>query len=342
MHPIFNQTIYNLSLSLYLLKKINKQFFITFYSSTCIKCYSESNIISQSSPWKVLFFGTDEFSVESLKTLHKKYKVKEIERLEVVTINNKKENAVTKYAKQNKIVVNKWPIEVNKSEFHIGIVISFGHLIPSKIINAFPLGMLNVHGSLLPRWRGASPIIYALINGDSQTGVTILKIKPKIFDVGEIILQKQVDIDEHETMPELYIKLAKLAASLLEKTFENLLESLKYARPQDETNATYAPKVSLKISLINWNEMSASNVYNLHRALLSLYPLSTSFQNVKIKLLDIQKIETNWIVRNFEGEKPGTAIYDKKYSALVIKCKEGFVSVKKIIVQGSQSAQCHE
>lgn len=66
-------------------------------------------------------------------------KAKELQRLEVVTINDKKENAVMKYAKQNKIVVNKWPIKVNKLEFHIGIVISFGHLIPSEIINAFPL-----------------------------------------------------------------------------------------------------------------------------------------------------------------------------------------------------------
>lgn len=64
---------------------------------------------------------------------------KELERLEIVTVNQKKENPVTKYAKENKIIVNKWPVEINKSEFHIGIVVSFGHLIPTKIINAFPL-----------------------------------------------------------------------------------------------------------------------------------------------------------------------------------------------------------
>lgn len=66
-------------------------------------------------------------------------KFKELQQLEIVTVNQKRDNPVTKYAKQNEIIVNKWPIEVNKSEFHIGVVVSFGHLIPSKIINAFPL-----------------------------------------------------------------------------------------------------------------------------------------------------------------------------------------------------------
>lgn len=238
--------------------------------------------------------------------------------------------------KKNKIIIHKWPVEINKSEFHIGIVVSFGHLIPSTIINAFPLGMLNVHGSLLPRWRGAAPIIHTLINGDLKTGVTIMKIMPKKFDIGEIVLQKQIDIDEHETMPKLYTKLAKLGGNLLKETFENLLELLQFAKPQDETNITYAPKITSKISLINWNKMSATNVYNLHRALLGLYDLTTSFQNVKIKLLDIQKIESKIIATKLKEENTGVAIYSKKNNALIIKCKENsFVSVKKITVQDS-------
>ncbi|XP_017790874.1 PREDICTED: methionyl-tRNA formyltransferase, mitochondrial, partial [Habropoda laboriosa] len=266
--------------------------------------YTEPHIISQNRPWKVLFFGTDEFAVESLKTLHKKYDSKVLQRLEVVTTDKKKETPVMKYAKQNKLIVHKWPIEINVSEFHIGILVSFGHLIPSKIINAFPLGILNVHGSLLPRWRGAAPIIHTLISGDSQTGITIMKIKPKKFDIGEIVLQKQIDIDEHETLPELHMKLAKLGANLLGETFENLLELLQSAKPQNETNVTYAPKVTSKSSLINWNEMSATIIYNLYRALLGLYPLTTTCQNAKIKLFDIQKFEPASIGTKFEGEIP--------------------------------------
>ncbi|XP_043590748.1 methionyl-tRNA formyltransferase, mitochondrial isoform X1 [Bombus pyrosoma] len=341
MYLIFNRAVYNIAPFLYSLKEVNKIFFLTFNSKIYNKhytCYSQSHEKQQSGAWKVLFFGTDEFAVESLKVLYNKYRSKELERLEIVTVNQKKENSVTKYAKENKIIVNKWPVEINKSEFHIGIVVSFGHLIPSKIINAFPLGMLNVHSSLLPRWRGAAPIIHALINGDSKTGVTIMKIMPKKFDIGEIILQKAIDIDEHETLPELYTKLAKLGANLLKETFENLFELLKSARPQDEENVTYAPKITSKISLVNWNKMSATNVYNLHRALVGLYPLTTSFQNAKIKLFDVHKIESESIVTELERAEPGTVIYSKNNNALIIKCKENtFVSAKQITIQGKRT-----
>ncbi|KAF3429378.1 hypothetical protein E2986_03187 [Frieseomelitta varia] len=337
MYLIFSYAVHNVTSILCSLKNVNKTFPLTFSPKIYNKHYNYFNqlrTISQNNAWKVLFFGTDEFAVESLKV----FKFKELQRLEIVTVNQKRDNPVTKYAKQNKIIVNKWPIEVNKSEFHIGVVVSFGHLIPSKIINAFPLGMINVHGSLLPRWRGAAPIIHTLINGDSQTGVTIMKIMPKKFDVGEIILQKQIDIDEHEIMPDLYAKLAKLGANLLEELFENLLELLQSARPQNEENITYAPKVTSNISLINWNEMSATNVYNLHRALFGLYALTTLYQNVKVKLFDIQKIKAESIATQLEGEKPGIVIYNKKNKVLIIKCKENtFVSAKKITIQGKRT-----
>ncbi|KAG6801460.1 methionyl-tRNA formyltransferase, mitochondrial [Apis mellifera caucasica] len=336
MYIILSRTVYNTTQFLCSFKGINKIFLVTFNLKVYNKYYTFYNKshILQNNSWKVLFFGTDEFAVESLKILYDKYESKELERLEIVTNYKIKENPVVKYAKKNKIIIHKWPVEINKSEFHIGIVVSFGHLIPSTIINAFPLGMLNVHGSLLPRWRGAAPIIHTLINGDLKTGVTIMKIMPKKFDIGEIVLQKQIDIDEHETMPKLYTKLAKLGGNLLKETFENLLELLQFAKPQDETNITYAPKITSKISLINWNKMSATNVYNLHRALLGLYDLTTSFQNVKIKLLDIQKIESKIIATKLKEENTGVAIYSKKNNALIIKCKENsFVSVKKITVQ---------
>ncbi|CAL7940104.1 unnamed protein product [Xylocopa violacea] len=335
---IFNYT--DITKFLCILKKLNKRFLETFNPKIYHK---NSYTVLQNKQWKVLFFGTDEFSVESLKILCNKYESKVLQRLEVVTTQQVQKNAVTKYAEENKIIINKWPIEVNKCEFDIGIVVSFGHLIPHKIIEAFPLGMINVHGSLLPRWRGAAPIIYTLMNGDSQAGVTLMKIKPKKFDIGEIILQKQINIDENETLPELTTKLAKLGANLLEKIFENLPSFLQSAKPQDDTNATYAPKVTPQISLIKWNEMCAKNVHDLHRALLGLLPLTSSYENKKIKLRDVKKIESGSIPKMFEGELPGTAIYHKKSKTLIIKCKdESFVSVKKITVQGSQSAQCQE
>ncbi|XP_076287627.1 methionyl-tRNA formyltransferase, mitochondrial-like [Lasioglossum baleicum] len=290
--------------------------------------------LSQSGPWNVLFFGTNGFAVESLKALYKKYDSKIVQRLEVVTLNTVKENAVIKFAQEKELAINYWPLENAIHHFHIGIVVSFGHLIPSKIIKSFPLGMLNVHGSLLPRWRGAAPIIYSLMNDDDQTGVTIMRIKPKKFDIGEIIVQKEVNIGEHETLPELHDKLAKLGANLLEKTFEDLPGALRSAKPQNEANATYAPKITSKIATVKWDEMFATNIYNLHRALVGLYPLSTRLGNKTVKLYDIMITDKSTAERLIE-QPPGMVTYDKVSNKLIVKCKgAGCISVKSIGVQG--------
>ncbi|XP_017885771.1 methionyl-tRNA formyltransferase, mitochondrial [Ceratina calcarata] len=340
---IFKQ--HNIAQFLPTLKELNETFRPTFHLRIRNKRYiicRKSHTTSQNS-WKVLFFGSDEFAVESLKALHKKYKSKVLQRLEVVTAEQNRDNPVMKYAKQNKIVVNNWPVNVNKLEFHIGVVVSFGHLISSEIINAFPMGMINVHGSLLPRWRGAAPIIHSIMNGDSKTGITIMKIKPKKFDIGEIVLQKEIDIGQNETQPELSKKLAELGASTLEEMFQDLPLSLQSAKPQDPTKVTYAPKITSKTSVVDWNEMSATRVYNLQRALFGLHPIRTSFNDLKIKLFNMQTVESELVAKQFEGDAPGTVMYNKTIDALIVKCKEeSFVSVKKITVVGKRTMSARD
>ncbi|XP_053997292.1 methionyl-tRNA formyltransferase, mitochondrial isoform X4 [Hylaeus anthracinus] len=302
----FNFTAFRRTRLAFKFKKSNKILLSIVKSKTQhYVCNRESHTTPQSGLLDVLFFGTDEFSVESLKVLYNKYESKVLRRLEVVTVNKGKENVVMSYAKKNKIIVNNWPPKLNASEFHIGIVVSFGHMIPSSIINSFPLGMLNVHASLLPRWRGAAPIVYSIMNGEVQTGITIMKIMPKKFDVGEIVLQEKINIGEHETLPELYARLAKLGATLLVNVLENLPQILQSARPQDEENVTYG-----------------------------VYPITATFQNAKIKLHDVKEIKES-IPSTLEGEMPGVVIYDKKSDALIIKCKGGnCISVKKVVMKG--------
>ncbi|XP_035734439.1 methionyl-tRNA formyltransferase, mitochondrial-like [Vespa mandarinia] len=291
--------------------------------------------IPKEGPWSVLFFGVDDFSLESLKGLHEEYKLKKLCRLEVVTTKQNKKHEVRDYAMQNGIVMRTWPLTIDIEDFHIGIVVSFGHLIPKNIINSFPLGMLNVHGSLLPKWRGASPITYSLKNGDTHTGVTIMNILPKKFDIGEIIAQEQISINPDETLPELRAKLAKIGANLLVKTIEQLPLILSNGRPQNELEATYAPKFTSKISLIKWDEMSAIDIYNLQRALIGLYPLTTKFRNTIIKLLDIQKIEKPNHLSHIEPNIPGVATFDKLNKVLIVKCKDdNWISVAKVCIPG--------
>ncbi|KYN21043.1 Methionyl-tRNA formyltransferase, mitochondrial [Trachymyrmex cornetzi] len=239
-------------------------------------------------PWNVLFFGTSNFSLESLRSLYNEYRAKKLCRLEVVSVCKEKKNVVIQYAEEKGIIVNEWPLENNPQDFHIGIVVAFGHLIPLNIINSFPLGILNVHNSLLPRWRGAAPDIYTLMKGDTQTGITIMRVAKK-FDTGDIVTQEKIDIHADETRPELNMKLAKLGANVLIDVIGKLPQVLSSSRPQGKLGVTYAPKVSSKTSLVKWDEMTAKNVYDLQRALLGLYPLKTKFDDVTIKLLDVRQ-----------------------------------------------------
>lgn len=103
--------------------------------------------------------------------------------------------------------------------------------------------MLNVHASLLPRWRGAAPIIYALANGDTETGVTIMQIKPKHFDIGDIIMQKRTKIPRDMTLPDLHAKLGYMGASCLMESLKSLPDILSSAKPQPTEGVTFGEKL---------------------------------------------------------------------------------------------------
>ncbi|PNF23984.1 hypothetical protein B7P43_G09285 [Cryptotermes secundus] len=129
-------------------------------------------------PWRVLFFGTDDFSLPSLKMLFRELQDGGfVKQLAVVTSLKAKKNPVRDFAVAAELAAFNWPFHAVPGDFDVGLVSSFGHLISKSIIESFPLGILNVHASLLPRWRGAAPIFYAILNGDSETGVTIMQVK---------------------------------------------------------------------------------------------------------------------------------------------------------------------
>ncbi|XP_001605224.2 methionyl-tRNA formyltransferase, mitochondrial [Nasonia vitripennis] len=300
-----------------------------------LRCDHYANKPPSKGPWRVLFLGTDEFALQSLQALYHTRQKGIVSRLEIVTAYKGEENAVIKYAKKHNILIHNWPPSISKDEFDIGVVVSFGHLIPSKIIDLFPLGMINVHGSLLPRWRGAAPICHALINGDQETGISIMKIMPKKFDIGSVIVREKVQIHPNETYLELYKKLAILGANLLTETMNQLPDILNTAKPQVETEVTYAPKITPEISFIKWNEMTAEQVYNLQRGLLGIHPLRTYFNNQVIKLLDIKAIPESTKVNCLREKEPGLAIYDKKNKILYVSCQENsWISVGTVIIPG--------
>jgi len=145
----------------------------------CLKRFCHA---SKKTKLKVLFFGTDTFSVPTLCTLHKEFSDLNgtIDRIEACSSPMKTLiSPVKKTCDRLSIQLHDWPPDPTLCKsFDIGVVSSFGHLIPSRIISSFPKGMLNVHGSLLPNYRGAAPIPFAIMNGDSKTGITIMEVKP--------------------------------------------------------------------------------------------------------------------------------------------------------------------
>ncbi|XP_078800935.1 CUGBP Elav-like family member 1 isoform X4 [Oryzias latipes] len=129
-------------------------------------------------PWRLLFFGTDQFAVESLRALtcSRSSGAGVVQSLEVVTLPG--DVPVRRFARQNRLTLHSWPPELPEGRFDVGVVVSFGCLLQESLIKQFPHGILNVHPSLLPRWRGPAPIFHTILQGDAVTGVTIIQMLP--------------------------------------------------------------------------------------------------------------------------------------------------------------------
>ncbi|XP_031633504.1 methionyl-tRNA formyltransferase, mitochondrial [Contarinia nasturtii] len=287
----------------------------------------------------ILFFGTDTFSLRSLISLENSTKSNKskINRIDVVTSFRSKGNPVKKYADDHGMVCMDWATlksNTNIIKHDLGVVVSFGHLIPENIINTFPYGMINVHGSLLPRWRGASPIIYSILNEDSVTGVSIMRISPNKFDVGEILAAKSVEIPKNVLMPHLHKTLSNEGATLLTECIENAPASFQNGKQQDDNKATYAPKVPESMATINWQMMTAKYVCNLYRALYSFKWLTTCWQKRRVKIRDLDLTNDGVNESNLD-RSPGYVEYDKINKCLCVHCSDGhFISIKKLSVEG--------
>lgn len=277
-----------------------------------------------------MFFGSDDFSLASLKEIFKSQN-ELVNKLQVVTLAHKK-NPVRQFAENNKIDVQEWPPKLT-DPFDLGVVVSFGRLIPAEIINHFPLGIINIHASLLPRWRGGTPIIHSMINGDTVTGISIMQIKPEKFDIGGIIMQKPIEIGPTELMPELRDRLAKLGADCLIDTLKTLPECLKSMKEQSNENVSFAPRISKTIANISWSDMTASQIYNRYRALYSVYHLKTTFNGKPLKLNEVKSLGSEELFRLknvFPDMEPGFVEYSWKSQVLVVQCKDSPVFVSSV------------
>ena len=185
----------------------------------------------------------------------------------------------------------------------VAVVIAYGRILVSDILNAPKLGCINVHASLLPKYRGAAPIHWAIIEGESTTGVCTMQMDEGM-DTGDVLLRKETSIPESETTAELWDRLASMGAELLVQTLDRL-DSIS-ATPQDHSQATYAPLIQKSLGHIDWHQ-SASQLHNLIRGCVSWPVAQCGFRDKTLKIWKAQISDIQ------SATPPGTVIQVKPH-----------------------------
>ena len=235
---------------------------------------------------KIIFAGTPEIGLETLKTIHGSN-----HEISLVLTNEDKpsgrgklisKSPVKIYAEENEIML-KQPKNLKEKELvtylkninaDLLVVFAYGHIIPEEILEIFEKGALNVHTSLLPELRGAAPIQRAIMNGDTETGISFMKME-KGLDTGPIYSQEKIEIKENETSETLTAKMSEVSSSKILQIIDLIDKNNFKLTPQNSSNATYAPKIMKEEAKINWDE-SAIKIVNLING-LSPSPAAFSF-----------------------------------------------------------------
>ena len=301
---------------------------------------------------RILFMGTPAFAVASLDALVKEgFNV-----VGVVTAPDKpagrgmklNESAVKKYAMDKGLRILQ-PEKLKSPDFIAALkelnadlqaVVAF-RMLPEIVWNMPSLGTINVHASLLPDYRGAAPINWAIINGEKETGVTTFKLTHEI-DTGNILLQQRVAIGEAETAGELHDKLMAAGASLLTKTIRGIVDRSIYEQSQEEiirknkvtgdqglpAEPPHAPKIFTGTCHIQWNK-NVSEVYNLVRG---LSPFPCAFTELEGKMFKIYKAE----MEPAAGPLTAGAFYTDNKTYLKFACKDGWLHAKEVQMEGKK------
>ena len=284
--------------------------------------------------------GTPAFAVASLSALL----AAKMNVVAVVTAPDKpggrgmqlQQSAVKQFALENNLPVLQ-PEKLKSPEFFealknlnpdLQVVVAF-RMLPEIIWSFPPMGTLNVHGSLLPQYRGAAPINWAIINGEKQTGVTTFQLQHAI-DTGNILLQAPIEISANMTAGELHDTMKEVGAALLVKTIEGLNNNSIQAKAQLEISIElkHAPKIFTKDCEINW-ENPATSIHNLIRGLAPFPGAITKIDEKMVKLFTTHIIDTP------AAEKAGSFITDGKTFAK-IACSNGYIGIDDIQWEGKK------
>ncbi|MEQ8241306.1 MAG: methionyl-tRNA formyltransferase [Cyclobacteriaceae bacterium] len=293
----------------------------------------------------IVFMGTPEFAVASLRALVENgFNI-----VGVVTAPDKPQgrgkqlgiSAIKEYALTQNLRVLQ-PTNLKDPLFHqelkdlaaqVQIVVAF-RMLPEIVWDMPPLGSYNLHGSLLPDYRGAAPINWAIINGEEKTGVTTFKLKHEI-DTGNILFQEEEIISKSDTVGDVYIRLMHKGAKLVVKTADALLSGKVELSPQNiQGKPKHAPKIFKEDCKIDWSD-SADKIHNFVRG-LSPYPTAwTEIMGKTMKVYEVEKSEHDAAIPIGHFQ-----IHDKK--ELLVKTKDGCLKVKDLQLQGKRRMLAEE
>ena len=300
--------------------------------------------------------GTPDFALESLKALYEaKYDI-----IGVVTNIDKPKgrgmkmvaSPVKEYAIEKNLQVYQ-PVKVrNNPEFLEAVkklnpdlicVVAYGKILPQELLDIPKYGCVNVHGSLLPKYRGAAPIQWAVLNGDKKTGVTTMFMNAGM-DTGDMILKEEVEIGEDETTGELWDRLKTIGANLLIKTVKEI-ENGTATRTKQLEEVTMAPMLSKEMAKIDWKNKTANDIKNLVRGLNPIMGAYTFLDGKKIKFWKVQTLTENELLEKFQEleeykyhlnkMQAGTVLFSDDKKGLFIKANGGILQVLEI--QGENS-----
>ena len=304
----------------------------------------------------ILFMGTPDFAKESLEAVYNAgHNI-----IGVVTNIDKPQgrgmkltpSPVKKFAVEKNIPVYQ-PEKVKKNEEFIAkikelnpdviCVVAYGKILPKEILEIPRLGSINVHGSLLPKYRGAAPIQWAVLNGDKVTGITTMYMGEGM-DTGDKILKQEVEIGENETTGELWDRLSKVGAELLVETLKQV-ESGTAPRQKQGDDFTLAPMLSKEMSKIDWENKTAVEIKNLVRGLNPIMGAYSFLEGKKIKFWKVEALTDEELFTEFPDLKeykekffelyPGTILFSDAKVGLYIKTIKG--NIKVLEIQGENA-----
>ena len=289
--------------------------------------------------FKILFMGTPEFSVPILKSIYENNN----KILEVYTQPTKKKNRgqkiinspIHEYSKKLGINVRNPNIFDNEEIDHIEklkpdlvIVVAYGKILPKKLLNLENILFINVHASLLPKWRGAAPIQRAIMNMDHETGVSIMKIVPEL-DAGPVLLQSKIKITKETNHKELSHKMSELGAKLILDTFKLIDSKKANFIEQNESEATHAKKIEKIETKISWNDDAEKIVAKIN----AFYPNPGCWfklNGIRIKIIKAKQVTSKGI--------PGTILNDK----FIIACSKNALQIIELQKEGRQKMTVDE